>query len=158
MRLWSTGRVRLMRDLNKDWLFMLSFLFTHFPLPYPQHFNPPPPWCPEIGEVPFENLILDNFRKKVERKIRWFHLISWLAWFYCQRNVCVCVCVCVCECVYLKWALFSSFFPFSSPAPSFSYFVLYLEMAAFWLSITSLALTLFSAEIVDTAYPSSVEK
>ena len=68
------------------------------------------------------------------------------------------VCVCVCVCVYLKWALFSSFFPFSSPAPSFSYFVLYLEMSAFWLSITSLALTLFPAEIVDTAYPSSVEK
>ena len=48
---------------------MLSFLFTHIPLPCPQHSNPPPQ-CPEIGEVSFENLILGNFRKKVERKIR----------------------------------------------------------------------------------------
>ena len=70
---------------------------------------------------------------------------------------------CVCVCVYLKWALFSSFFPFPpTPSPSccpaFSCFVLYLEVTALWLSITSLAFILFPAEIVDTAYPSSVGK
>ena len=91
--------------------------------------------------------------KKLKEKLDDFTLsLDWLDFIVKE------MCVCVCECVYLKWALFSSFFPFSSPAPSFSYFILYLEMAAFWLSITSLALTLFSAEIVDTAYPSSVEK
>ena len=58
--------------------------------------------------------------KKVDRKIRCFNLISWLAWFYCQRSVCVCTRVCLKQVLFSLLPSFLSSVFFTPPPPLFS--------------------------------------